>query len=357
MILSKTFEDRELEACTWIAKIDSGLATSEDISALREWILEHPENKQAFESFSADFIAVRDLLSTVGEAVHDIENTKKNSESFLGWIVDTVRDWKVWGAGGVVAASLAWAVFVGGGSGILLPSDGVEGAPVYYASNVGQRETVQLADGSSLMLNTNTEVSVEYTPYERRVHLVKGEAVFSVAKDPNRPFRVHTNRAVVKAIGTVFSVKSLEGKVELLVEEGIVEFTANAISEKFESVESLEPEKLSESLLVSSGGYTVFESATKKITEHTNVVELVERRMAWRSGMLRFESDPLIEVVEEYNRYIDYEIVIDDPSLEVLPVAGAFPIGEMDAFIDALGQGFGVQAVYGDDQTIRLTNR
>ncbi len=349
--LNKTYEDRELEACTWIAKIDGGSATPEDLDALKAWLSEHPENKQAFEPLLADFMSIRDLLSTVGEAVHDLEDAASHTTALGRWFASAKRNWGLMGIGGAALASIVWVMLVVGvfGNGLFLGpwSD----APVYYASKVGGLETIKLDDGSTIILNTNTEVSVEYSPIERRVHLVKGEAIFNVAKDADRPFRVHTNKTIVKALGTVFSVRSLEGNVELLVEEGLVEFTANTLSDSFESVTE---SHLSESLLVSSGGYTTFESKTKKIIEQANVVELVERRMAWRSGMLQFESDPLREVVREYNRYIDQKIIIDDPALNTLAIAGAFPIGETEAFIDALEKGFGVKTVYLDDNTIRL---
>lgn len=350
--MNKTIADRELEACAWIAKIDGGAATSEDIAKLKAWILEHPENKRAFELFSADFVAVRDLLSTVGEAVHDLEDAAKRAGTFSGWIRAAKQNWSVMGVGGAVVASLVWGVVIMTAPRTeLAPADHLNQTPIYYASNIGQFETIELEDGSSVMLNTDTEISVEYTPYERRVQLVQGEAVFDVAKDPNRPFRVHTNRAVVKAVGTIFSVKSVGGTVELMVEEGLVEFTSNTIAELTEHKEEA---NLSDSRLVSSGSYTKFESETETLIEKTDVA-FVERRMAWRSGVLRFDSEPLSEVVSEYNRYITQKIIIDDPELLQLPVAGAFPIGKTRALIDALEQGFGVKIHYQDDDTIRLT--
>ncbi|MFC7292703.1 FecR family protein [Hirschia litorea] len=350
--MTKSIEDREMEACAWIAKIDGGSATSEDIQALRGWLQVHPENKRAFEMFSSDFIAVRDLLSTVGEAVLDLEAASNPSNSFAGWLKTAKRNWGLMATGGALAASLIWGSFMlpGGFMDSVIPKTE---SPVFYASNVGEQETIQLADGSTVMLNTDTELSVEYTPYERRVQLVKGEAVFNVAKDPNRPFRVHSNRTVVQAIGTVFSVKSVKGKVELLVEEGIVEMTANAVAKV--SIDLNNSIELSEKRRVTSGSYAVFESETDKLTEIKDIA-LVERRMSWRKGMLTFDNEPLREIVEEYNRYSGRRIVVEDPALQEIAIGGTFPIGQTDAFLDALEQGFGIAVQHRDDQTIYLTS-
>ncbi len=344
-------EDRELEACTWIAKIDGGEFDSNDLQNLRNWIEEHPDNKAAFEQFSSDFISVRDLLSTVGEAVHDLEDSANKSGTFAGLVKSAQRNWGMMATGGAIAASLIWATLLFGSVDLsLVPATDINKTPIFYASKIGEKETVILADGSSVTLNTNTHLAVEYTPYERRVQLMQGEAVFNVAKDANRPFRVHTNRTVVQAIGTIFSVKSMNGKVELLVEEGIVELTANAVAEHTKEIDK---SKLSEKKRVSSGGYSVFESKTDTLV-HVKDEALVQRRMSWRSGMLTFDNDPLSEIVKEYNRYIEQKIVIDDPSLLALPIGGAFPIGQTDALLDALAQGFGVKTEYRDDQTIHL---
>ncbi len=350
--MTKSIEDREMEACAWIAKIDGGSATSEDIQALRDWIREHPENKRAFEMFSSDFIAVRDLLSTVGEAVLDLEATSNTTNSFVGWLKAAKRNWGLMATGGALAASLIWGSLMisSGWIDSVIPKSE---SRVFYASNIGEQESIQLADGSTVMLNTDTELSVEYTAYERRVQLVKGEAVFNVAKDPNRPFRVHSNRTVVQAIGTVFSVKSVKGKVELLVEEGVVEMTANAVAKV--SIDLNNTIELSEKRRVTSGSYAVFESDTDKLTEIKDIA-LVERRMSWRKGMLTFDNEPLEDIVEEYNRYIGQQIVIDDPSLLDISIGGTFPIGRTDALLDALEQGFGVEVQYRDNQNIHLVS-
>ena len=90
-----------------------------------------------------------------------------------------------------------------------------------YATDIGEQYRTALADGSLVELNTATRVAVDLTPEERDIHLRKGEAVFEVAKDPSRPFVVKTPLADVRAIGTVFAVRTENG-LEVAVSEGVV---------------------------------------------------------------------------------------------------------------------------------------
>jgi len=67
-----------------------------------------------------------------------------------------------------------------------------------YRTAIGAVSTVPLSDGSSVTLNTDTQVHVELAPHERRVNLDRGEAFFDVAHDPSRPFicLLYTSRCV-----------------------------------------------------------------------------------------------------------------------------------------------------------------
>ncbi len=79
-----------------------------------------------------------------------------------------------------------------------------------------------LEDGSVVELNALTKLDVQYTPTERRVRLVRGEAYFIVAKNPQRPFRVSANQVTVQAVGTAFSVGLDPKELSVLVTEGKV---------------------------------------------------------------------------------------------------------------------------------------
>ena len=84
-------------------------------------------------------------------------------------------------------------------------------------------EHLDLADGSRIELNTDTRLTVSYTPAERVIYLKHGEAHFVVVSDKHRPFVVYTDIGAVRAVGTAFRVRVLEADVEVTVADGIVD--------------------------------------------------------------------------------------------------------------------------------------
>ncbi|MEO7797188.1 MAG: FecR domain-containing protein, partial [Opitutaceae bacterium] len=92
-------------------------------------------------------------------------------------------------------------------------------APVAAIAPSGPR-TVTLSDGSLVQLNTGAEVTEEFTATERRVLLGRGEAHFSVTKNPARPFIVTAGALQVRAVGTAFNINLQSDAVDVLVTEG-----------------------------------------------------------------------------------------------------------------------------------------
>ena len=75
-----------------------------------------------------------------------------------------------------------------------------------YETVIGQQKSIALSDGSSIQMNTDSQVQVAYSSGARAIHLLKGEALFSVMPDPKRPFEVYAAESVVRAVGTAFAV-------------------------------------------------------------------------------------------------------------------------------------------------------
>jgi transmembrane sensor len=96
-------------------------------------------------------------------------------------------------------------------------------------ANRGRLVTVRLADGSEVMLAPESRLRYPAAfGGTREVHL-RGEALFRVARRPDRPFRVHAGPAVVEVLGTVFGVSARPGaRVDVAVAEGRVRLGAAA---------------------------------------------------------------------------------------------------------------------------------
>jgi transmembrane sensor len=95
-----------------------------------------------------------------------------------------------------------------------------------YETAISQQRTVTLADGSAVQLNTHTRLEVQLSGKLRELHLLEGEALFTVAHDTTRPFEVHVGEAVVRAVGTQFNIRRDVRDTTVSVLEGAVHVSA-----------------------------------------------------------------------------------------------------------------------------------
>ena len=231
------------------------------------------------------------------------------------------------------AAGLLVAVAVGA---ILLISPSAED-PDLYATVTGEQSSIPLPDGSLVTLNTRSTMRVRYSDEYRDVHLGDGEALFDVAKDTGRPFRVITEQAIIEAVGTQFSVRKGIDEVTVTVVEGLVEVSRKAGGAKAEMLVDGEPyaERSSQPVRLKVGQ----QAQVKSGFANPVVVDVsVEKATAWRQHRLVFEALPLKHVIEEFNRYNDPPTAIEDKELESLPISGVFRSIDRDSFLQFLAQ-------------------
>lgn len=203
-----------------------------------------------------------------------------------------------------------------------------------YSTEVGSFETVQMADGSRIALNTDSLLRVHLDEQERRIELEKGEAFFDVAKDPNRPFTVVIGGRRVTAVGTQFVVRRDEG------DEVFVGVTEGAV--RMDAVKSSRQDPSGGGLLLHAGAMLRTGAGDALLQERP--VQEIEQQLTWRSGTITFNRTPLAEAVKEINRYNSRKIVIDDASIANIQIGGVFAATKLDPFIHLLEGGFNVQA-------------
>ncbi|MDK2778653.1 MAG: FecR domain-containing protein [Pseudomonadota bacterium] len=179
--------------------------------------------------------------------------------------------------------------------------------PQPQSFTTAQQQTSQqtLEDGSQLAISAASQLLVTYSPQERHIDLLQGEASFSVSKDPSRPFVVQTRHARLKALGTVFNVDQRRGMTELTVLEGRVEIT---------------PAQASNRRLVLTAGQRVRIRAQG--AGQTESFDPVDYR-GWQQGVLQADNMPLAELIDELNRYSPIPIRLAD-ELNTLAVSGTF---------------------------------
>src|SRR3546814_10097042 len=98
---------------------------------------------------------------------------------------------------------------------------------VEYATATGQQRTVVLDDGSQVVLDTNSNLQVQYGRRERRLTLLRGQVDFQVQHDTLRPFVVHTAGGTVTATGTRFQIHVAGGVDTVTLLQGQVVVAAD----------------------------------------------------------------------------------------------------------------------------------
>lgn len=205
-----------------------------------------------------------------------------------------------------------------------------------YATALGETREIALADGSVLLLSSDSHVNVIYSHRDRQLHLTHGEAFFKVAPQPRRPFIVEADNRRVVAVGTRFSVRRDDGDLRVAVTEGRVRLEDDARPDAG-------PTLLAAGMVALAG--------RDGVRVRSQSVDEIGDLLSWREGLLVFRGTPLVEAVAEFNRYNAHKLVVDDPSIAAIPVGGSFRWANTDAFVRVLEQGFGLRAVRDGDVT------
>ena len=183
-----------------------------------------------------------------------------------------------------------------------------------------------LEDGSIVELNQGAEIAVLYTRGERHVRLERGEAHFTVAKNPSRPFIVSAAGVDVRAVGTQFDVRLDPAAVDVLVTEGRVRVgSIPLVVAGQQAVVSLQP------------------GAAAPRVEAVSAAQ-IDRLLLWRPQTLDFTGAPLSEIVAEFNRHNTAELIIADPALANTRISALLRSDNIDGFVRLLERGFDIQA-------------
>lgn len=213
--------------------------------------------------------------------------------------------------------------------------------PTWIDTKVGEIRQLPLEDGSIAAINTTSRVGVSMREKERHVYIDRGEAWFQVAKDRKRPFLVEAGAVQVKALGTAFAVRRLSAGAEVLVTEGTVEVWSRGVAGTVRKIPA--------------GGRT-FVSDDRGPAEPQQAVGEIDRALAWRTGQLIFDGDPLWQAVADFNRYNAVKIVVDDPMLAQEQLVGRFHLNEPQAFANAVVNTLCARVDY-KDSTIILARK
>lgn len=287
------------EAAKWVAKLNSGIVSAEDRQQFNAWVAQSPAHRQAF-------FAMRNHWQNLGQAAQQSPApVPQRSQSGKPWMMAAASVLLV------VSLTLAYPRL----------QDAVL-ADVLTAT--GERKTLSLEDGSTLHLNTETAVVIDFSPQQRTIRLLHGEAEVIVAHDTSRPLVIVSGHHESKALGTDFSVARIGETCTVTVFESIVQ-----VSDHNNVIGLLKP---GEQLQVSDDSPQAIKIA----------VNLKEAN-AWRGGKLAFTARPLSSVIAEINRYRPGHLFLLNQTAASRPVSGVFDITKLDESLMAIADILGLK--------------
>lgn len=336
------------EADRWVVRLHSDQRTREDAEAFRHWLERDPRHAQAY----ADSVALWDGVGALAddEAAHGLLRPLREGGNRSRPRLD--RRAALIGGFGAIAAGAAVAVL---GPQVLNRGQVLRTAP-------GQQRQARLADGSSVLLNTDTVLRVDLRQTERRLFLDKGQAFFLVAKDKARPFRVFVGHDEVRALGTAFEVRRIGDTARVTLEEGrVAVYRSGQADKRLDAVPAHallagagEPREALTPAVVLDPGQQVELAVASPIA--VRQVDL-NRTQAWRYGRMILDDAPLGDTVADLNRYGGTQIVLADPQLAQVRVSGVFHTGRPEDFVESVTAAFPVRVVRRDEGRIVLARR
>jgi len=313
-------------ATEWLVYLQSDNLTEQDEQAFYQWLQADPAHQRAYIEAERFWHSLSVLeAQPAATPIPEVRPTaRRDARSFIPT---------------AIAACVAFVLIsVIALTQLLVPGD-------QYTTAIGEQRRIVLADGTRLTLNTDTKIRAHLDQQRRLIHLERGEAFFDVAKETSRPFIVRTPTALIRVLGTRFSVLNtkdssslvtvVEGRVGLAADRDI----AQAADATFAPVATL----------VANQQAHITAQQQTVIPADVDAGALT----AWRDGTLIYNSEPIARVLEDISRYFDGEIRLGEPALANTEVVAIFQLQDKENTLKALEEAFHVAAVkVSDDLTL-----
>lgn len=304
----------DAKAAEWVAREDRGALSPEETAERDAWLSADTRHLGAYARMRAIMLRCERLYR--GEQATDRHVTARPAWRPGPWPLR-------------IAAALA-AVALTLGTWTYL-----DRAVGTHSTRLGEVLRVPLEDGSIITMNTETRVRVSFDARGRNIELLRGEAMFDVAKDKQRPFTVKAGDARVVAVGTSFQVRRSPHAVSVLVREGIVKVS--------------EGDARTLQLLANDKAW--MPERSRPLVSRVDSAE-VNRALAWRDGMIAFNGQSMEDVSREFARYSPIRIRIDDPQVARLRVIGLFSATDPIGFSRAAAQSMGLEVSQSESEIL-----
>jgi transmembrane sensor len=309
------------QAGDWFVAHRDGPLGAEDVRMFQQWLLASPHNVEEYlgvaavaqllpraarhEDWSVDAMVALAATADARQlrhlpSAHDQPGPAvrpARSANTVRRIFATAAVLIIW-----VAASLWWGR--------------EHAAALRYETGHGGQQTVRLPDASVLQLNTDTSLTVHMGRAERLVVIEHGQAFFTVAHEPSRPFRVLAGHTDVIAVGTRFDVHRELDATLVTVSEGRVSVGVPGSRPRRVMVAADQQLRIEAEVLPPS-------PAPVNATHHA----------AWLRRQVVFNQQSLPQVAAEFNRYSATPIRVEPRGLDALRVSGVFSVDDVDSFV------------------------
>lgn len=320
------------QASEWFVKIHSDARTERDLIDHRAWMNANLMHYRAYRDLESVWARVGDFAER-----DEVQRLREEALQMIPAAADKTakgngKDFRLLPF--AFAASLAVAVL---GLAQVFHAAWKPTTESVYQTTVGEQRSLQLDDGSRLMLDTQTRLATDFSEQRREIVLEEGQARFDVAHDKSRPFVVKAGNSVITALGTIFTVRKngddvlvtlLDGKIEV-----VRELPAAPIKEQHREATFRTELHPGQQLAYS-------QDSISKVVE-ADITQVT----AWERGRLVFENDPLHKVIDDLNRYSKRKIVLGDELLSSVRVTGVFKSGDNAKAIEALKNYFSMKVV------------
>ena len=291
------------EAAGWVARLQSSDATEQDRREFQLWLERDPDHQAAYDEF-------KDLWSDLKDVPIPSNRLKKLRMSRRAVV------------GNVIAIGVITVLSV-----TLYRMGFLDRMRADHYTVVGEVRSITLADGSRVDLNTDSAIAVHYSPAERRIKLLRGEAFFDVARNPERPFVVDDTALKARAVGTQYGVRTaFDGSLgDVRVEEGRVEVTGGR-----------------DRAVLEAGDVATLNTEGRLVLTKADVAG----ETAWRSGKLVFSGQSLRDVLATLERYRRGRIVVLDGAAAEQRVSGIFDLNDTDHALRVLQESLPVSVTH-----------
>ena len=316
-----------VEAGAWLARRDRGLSGTEQ-DAFLQWLRDDERHRAALARLECAWTALDSL------AQWKPEHSPTPNPRLLA-SVPRRRSWilrpRTWATALAGAAAVVVAAFIFSRD----KGDDLADVRVPQLRVLPPAEQQMLPDGSRLDINHGSQFEIAFTETERRLRLIRGEVHVTVVKDVDRPFIVEAGACEVRAVGTAFAVRRLPEAVDVVVTHGLVRLETPPTASRPKAPR----------VAIAAGERARLETDARSAPPVVVPIsrEEMDRELAWQQVRLEFEASPLATVITEFNLRNDQQLVIADPAIGQMRVAGVFRADQVEVFVRLLEASFGVR--------------